>query len=510
MKNYSEDASRQYHIQVAKGEVGRYVIMPGDPKRCVKIAQYFDDPVLIADNREYITYTGTLDGVKVSVTSTGIGGPSASIAMEELSRCGADTFVRIGTCGGMQPEVKSGDIVIATGAVRMEGTSREYAPIEYPAVANLDVTNALVAAAKEKGLSALNYKDISVDVEIKGMNYEIGSYTAADLVATVNLDDVTKEGTYDLDIDVKSSHSTDKVTVVSVNPDTVSVEFDRLTTKTIPLTAEAPLISAEEGYILKETTTSPSEITVEGPKNDLDNISKAVAQISKSKKISEDTTINTQDIVFYDDDDNVVDPSKIEVKDTKSVDVNFVIYKKKTAKLKVDISNCTDNFDVSSLPLKLSEEEISVVSPNLDDSDTETLTIGSIKLSEINLAKVFSFKIPLNSGEINMNGDENVRVSFDSEGYTSKEFTITSDHIIATGKPSGKSTEIETKKLTNVKVYGPEDVINNLKDSDLYAEVNLSDIIDSGSYAREAIIYSPTYNNVWGFGKNEIQIVVSD
>ena len=151
MKNYSEDVNRQYHIQVAKGEVGRYVILPGDPKRCVKIAQYFDNPVLIADNREYITYTGTLDGVKVSVTSTGIGGPSASIAMEELYRCGADTFVRIGTCGGMQTEIKRGDIVIATAAVRMEGTSREYAPIEYPAVANLDVTNALVEAAKEKG-----------------------------------------------------------------------------------------------------------------------------------------------------------------------------------------------------------------------------------------------------------------------------------------------------------------------------------------------------------------------
>lgn len=151
MKNYSEDESRQYHIHVAQGEVGRYVIMPGDPKRCVKIAQYFDDPVLIADNREYITYTGTLDGVKVSVTSTGIGGPSASIAMEELCRCGADTFVRIGTCGGMQTEVKSGDVVIATGAIRMEGTSKEYAPIEYPAVADLEVTNALVSAAKTKG-----------------------------------------------------------------------------------------------------------------------------------------------------------------------------------------------------------------------------------------------------------------------------------------------------------------------------------------------------------------------
>ena len=151
MKNYSEDASRKYHIQVAKGEVGRYVILPGDPKRCKKIAQYFDDPVFVADNREYVTYTGTLDGVKVSVTSTGIGGPSASIAMEELYRCGADTFVRIGTCGGMQPEVKSGDIVVATGAIRMEGTSKEYAPIEFPAVANLEVINALVEGAKKEG-----------------------------------------------------------------------------------------------------------------------------------------------------------------------------------------------------------------------------------------------------------------------------------------------------------------------------------------------------------------------
>ena len=139
MIDYSEGTGKLYHIQVAPGEVGRYVILPGDPKRCEKIAQYFDNPVLIADNREYVTYTGTLDGVKVSVTSTGIGGPSAAIAMEELKRCGADTFLRVGTCGGMQLEVKGGDLVIATGAIRAEGTSKEYAPIEYPAVADFDI-----------------------------------------------------------------------------------------------------------------------------------------------------------------------------------------------------------------------------------------------------------------------------------------------------------------------------------------------------------------------------------
>ncbi|MGN0334113.1 MAG: uridine phosphorylase [Lachnospiraceae bacterium] len=151
MVDYTEGAGVQYHVQLKEGDVGKYVILPGDPKRCAKIAEHFDDPVLVADSREYVTYTGTLDGVKVSVTSTGIGGPSASIALEELANCGADTFIRVGTCGGMQPEVCGGDVVIATGAVRMEGTSKEYAPIEYPAVADLDVTNALVAAAKKSG-----------------------------------------------------------------------------------------------------------------------------------------------------------------------------------------------------------------------------------------------------------------------------------------------------------------------------------------------------------------------
>ncbi|AIY80103.1 uridine phosphorylase [Clostridium botulinum] len=145
---YSQGSGKQYHIDVAKGEVGKYVILPGDPKRCAKIAAYFDNAELVADKREYVTYTGYLDGVKVSVTSTGIGGPSAAIALEELVQCGADTFIRVGTCGGMDIDVKGGDMVIATGAIRMEGTSKEYAPIEFPAVANLDVVNSLVQASK--------------------------------------------------------------------------------------------------------------------------------------------------------------------------------------------------------------------------------------------------------------------------------------------------------------------------------------------------------------------------
>ena len=148
MVDYTEGSGKQYHTGVGPEDIGKYVILPGDPKRCEKIAAHFEDARLMADSREYVTYTGTLLGEKVSVTSTGIGGPSAAIAIDELAKCGADTFLRVGTCGGMQEEVLGGDIVIASGAVRMEGTSREFAPIEYPAVPDYHVMNAMVQAAE--------------------------------------------------------------------------------------------------------------------------------------------------------------------------------------------------------------------------------------------------------------------------------------------------------------------------------------------------------------------------
>src|SRR5574344_1755513 len=142
---------KQFHIHCAPCDVGRYCILPGDPGRCPFIAALVDDARQVACNREYNVWTGYLLGEKVTACSTGIGGPSAAIAMEELHKCGADTFIRTGTCGGIDLDVRSGDIVVATGAIRFEHTSREYAPIEYPAVANFEVATALVQAARALG-----------------------------------------------------------------------------------------------------------------------------------------------------------------------------------------------------------------------------------------------------------------------------------------------------------------------------------------------------------------------
>lgn len=145
---------KAFHLKCTEKEIGRYVFLPGAPERVKQIAENFESYHKVSQNREFTIYSGFLNGTKASIVSTGIGGPSAAIAMEELVQCGADTFIRIGTCGGMQPDLLPGAIIIPTGAVRMEGTSKEYMPIEFPAVPDFTLVSALSNSAKN---SALQY-----------------------------------------------------------------------------------------------------------------------------------------------------------------------------------------------------------------------------------------------------------------------------------------------------------------------------------------------------------------
>ena len=143
-----DNHEKQFHIPLSFGEVGEYCLLPGDPGRCEKIAAFLENPHHVVQNREYNVWNGTLLGKTVTVCSTGIGGPSTAIAVEELVACGAKTLIRVGTSGGISLDVKSGDVVIASGAVRQDGTSHEYAPPEFPAVSDSEVLFALIEAAR--------------------------------------------------------------------------------------------------------------------------------------------------------------------------------------------------------------------------------------------------------------------------------------------------------------------------------------------------------------------------
>jgi len=143
---------KKYHVGLAKGDVGEYVLVPGDPFRTPMVAKHLEGAREVAFSREYRTFTGGVDGVPVSTMSTGMGGPSVAIGVEELAELGVHTFLRVGTCGAAQPEIKMGDLVIAIGSVRSEGTPDGYVPKEYPAIASLEVVNALVDAASAAGV----------------------------------------------------------------------------------------------------------------------------------------------------------------------------------------------------------------------------------------------------------------------------------------------------------------------------------------------------------------------
>jgi len=205
MTGDSEDPSDgvQYHLEVGPGDVAESVLLPGDPGRVETVVADWETSEVQADHREYRTATGTHEGTPISVTSTGIGSPSAAIAVEELARVGADTLVRVGSCGAIVPEAAVGDLVITTGAVRQEGTSTEYVREDYPASADPRVVSALVAAAEELGYDYHTGITCSTDSFYAGQSRPgFGGFEARD--SEENIDELREAGVVNFEMEAAS------------------------------------------------------------------------------------------------------------------------------------------------------------------------------------------------------------------------------------------------------------------------------------------------------------------
>lgn len=166
----------QPHIMLGEEHSAKYTILPGDHKRVDLVSTFLDGIHIVAFNREYKTVIGYYKGIKVIATSTGIGGPSAAIAIEELKSIGVETFIRIGSCGALQENVKLGELIISTGSVRDDGTSLTYIDKQYPAVPDFDVTNALIQSCKDLGVKFHHGITRSHDSYYIDNNSEITNY----------------------------------------------------------------------------------------------------------------------------------------------------------------------------------------------------------------------------------------------------------------------------------------------------------------------------------------------
>lgn len=377
-------------------------------------------------------------------------------------------------------------------------------------VSNIPVIFSLEGtAAEEKGLRAVGYQNITTTVEIKGMKYEIGGYTEKDLVASVNLDQVTKEGTYSLAIVAKSAHSSDQCEILSCYPETVEVTFEHYGEETFDIEVEAPDITTENDSIQVETTISPEQIKITGSDENLKKINRVAATVKDSKTLSEDTTISTSELVFYDDNGNKLPSSNYTV-DNQNFDVTFSLYKKKTVTLNVDFKDCPTGFKISTLPYKLSKDKIEIATSDISGSSVATITVGTISLAEVDLSKSFEFDIPFEKDEQNLSSTEKVTVSFDDSGYTKNSFAIAESSFTILNKPSGKNVEIKSPASIKATIIGPESVLSNITASELTAEIDLDGVTKNGTVTKKITVYSKEYNNIWCYGTYEAEIVISD
>ncbi|MCR5121824.1 MAG: hypothetical protein K6B74_05325 [Ruminococcus sp.] len=364
-------------------------------------------------------------------------------------------------------------------------------------------------AAESKGLQALNYSDVTVDVEIQGMNYEIGTYDQNDLVATINLDPVTKAGTYQLEIDVKSAHPSDNVKVLSVTPARVEVKFEQMSSVRMKVVDSSPNVAADEGYTLGAPEVSPNIVTIEGPENELEKIAKVEAEYSGTEKLSEDMTVTTSTFKFYDSSGELLDGSDFKLSDDQ-VTIKYVVYKKVAAEVELKFTDQPPGFDIDSIPYTLSHDTLQIASPLLDAGEEEIITLDAISLYEIQRGHTLIRDIPLSAGESEMSNIKQIEIKFDLDDYAEKTFTIGAYKIEFQNVPKGKQAKLDTESLYNVTMIGPKSIIEGLSLNDLRVVADISDITADGSFNHEITVYSDKYHNIWNNGSHVGSITVGE
>lgn len=359
------------------------------------------------------------------------------------------------------------------------------------------------------GLSIIGDVTPTVNVKISGLRYVIGDYDVDDIVVSPIFDSVRASGQYELALDVRSADG-DQITVDLVEPSSVHAEFDYFITKTFSveqgtLVADLSNVSAGSGYILDsdDITISPSEVTVSGPKDYVDQVTSCVVSFEESMILRESSNITASNIKLYSG--NAVYEHPRIVVETDSVNILVPVYMKKTLKLGVEVQTYFDQFDISSLSYEINPGSIVVRSQNAALQNLSELSLGYIDLRQVTIGSTFSFVISESSYYTNISGNDSATVSFPLEGYATKDVTINNSQIYVVNVPDGYNVTVETEKIRNITIVGPADIIDQIVSSDVIGQIDLLDYnITTGDQFMTVTVYLPNYNNVWANGIHKV------
>lgn len=385
----------------------------------------------------------------------------------------------------------------------------------YPSITRT-ISNVTVApiittgtVAEDFGLSPVNIDKEEVSVRIMGKRVDIGDLSSEDLEAKLIVDSsVNKPGEYKLEVEIVSKNKK-KFEVKNISPSKIKVQFDSIVEKDFPVYIEAPNISVADGYLMEPISANPTNIKVKGPKSKVEKITKVVARTDEKQTLSETLSIKDTDIILYNG-DTILSKDNFEFS-TNKIELTVPILMQKTLPFKLEIQNAPTNFNLSSLDYTLSNSEIDIAAPVSSLKDLGEIHLGYLNLSSVDINSTFSYNVDLPSNYKNLSGFNSVDVKFNWNNYASKTISIDKSKIFVINAPSKYDIKVKTSGISNIKIIGPKNVINNITAANIIAEVDLFEAnLNESTYSMPVKIYSPQYNNVWAYGNYNVTISVSE
>lgn len=361
------------------------------------------------------------------------------------------------------------------------------------------------------GLSVISINDKTVNVEVIGNRVTVSQLTPDDFIATVSLFGVDQPGTYDLEVQVSKKYKNTDYDIVQPNsPMMVSVRFDKLVTKKMPLSVDLSSTTAPYGFIMEKHYITPSEVTITGPETDVARVAKCmVVPTPELPETIEKTTVASGGIVLFDASGKQVDMTNLKL-DRDRADVTISVLKQKTLPIKLEFFNVPENFPIDEMKYTMSETQILVAGPAETIDSKSEISVGYLDLKRVEPDSVFVFDIDLPEGFVNIDNITTVKVDFSMSGYEVRKFNVKTINII--NEPSNYDVKLVSKGISNVSIVGPAEILDQLTSGDIIAEVDLSDR-DLGTGTQHNVpvrIVIPSYGAVWATGDYSVVITARE
>lgn len=362
------------------------------------------------------------------------------------------------------------------------------------------------ASVTQLGLNPILLTEEKISVEVEGKLYIIGGLDSDDITVYARMSNITEPGTYTVDLGYVIN--TDKeFTVKSLKPNRVTVRFDRMSEKEVPITAEIANLNVPEGYVKDQEVVTPGTIKVTGPEADVERIDHCVVRVDASE-ISDQTRTLTGEVTPLDAAGNVIESPYLRM-DYDVADVTIPILQKKTVELKIGFLHTPPNFDLDTLDYTLSNQTMEIAGSKKKMETYSELVVGYVDFNQLDIGSNFVFDITLPSGVVNIDNVNSVSVEFNNEDMISRNFVVREINVL--NQPVNYDVSVSTSQINNVRVIGPRDVVNALTAEDLVADVDLSSVeLATGQFSVPVTIYAPAQSDVWVNGEYQVMLVVNE